>query len=231
MFPPMADLEDQLLIYKDKLVRDYEDLEVNPSFEDGVESLYRDSNTLSLIALSIGMSPEESQYKLSVIPLIQSGQKLSAAKELKEVASGLEQLNKAFEIKGNNNGLSWSKVAHLAPVMKKALPSISTEIKRLTRNEKTFLRGKNAQKIFGASAVLAVIAQGCKPNVDETASPKEKDLWSKYCENLHATACSLNSNAHKVKEGSGKFEDLEKAAHELEETCNTCHEKFGGSTN
>ncbi len=227
----MSDLEDQLLIYKDKLTRDYEDLEVNPNFEDGVESLYRDSNTLSLIALSIGMSPENSKYKFCIIPLITATQKLSAVKELKEVAAGLEEVNKSFEMKVDLAGLAWVKVAHLAPVMKKALPSLSTEIKRLTRNEKTFLRGKNAQKIFGASAVLAAIAQGSKVNVDETAAPNEKDLWVKYCEDLHLTAVTLNANAHNVKEGKGKFEDLDKAAAALEATCNVCHEKFGGSTN
>ncbi|MDO5579886.1 MAG: hypothetical protein Q4G69_02020 [Planctomycetia bacterium] len=230
MFPPIEDLEERLFYYKEKIDRDLEDLEINPNFSDGVESLLRDTNTFSLIALALGMSPEKSEYKEAVPVLIAAAYKLNDVKDLDSAKAGIESLRKAFEQKSDISALQWTKVAHLVPVMKKALPSLSTEIKRLTRSERTFRRGSNPSKIIGDSAAIAAIALGCRPNVDETLAPKEADLWNLYCLQLHKASMDLNRAAHGVKSGSVSFEELSKAFDLLDSTCSsTCHEKFGGT--
>lgn len=230
MFPPVADLEERLFYYKEKIDRDLEDLEINPNFSDGVESLLRDTNTFSLIALVLGMSPEKSAYKEAVPALIIASIKLNDVKNLDEAKAGIEGLHKAFEEKADLSSLKWTKVAHLVPVMKKALPSISTEIKRLTRSERTFRRGSNMDKVIGDSAALAAIALGCRPNVDETLAPKETELWNQYCLQLHKASMDLNRKAHGVKDGSVSFDELSNAFDRLDSTCSTtCHEKFGGT--
>ncbi len=233
ILPPIADLEDRLLFYKDKIGRDIEDLEVNPNFEDGAESLYRDSNTFALVALALGMSTENSEYKKMVLPLIKAAQLIGAVKDLEGAKSSVANLEKVFSEKMTGEvPESWIKVAHLAPVMKKSLPSLSTEIKRLTRSEKTFKRSSNTAKVIGASTTLTAIATGCRSNVDETLAPQETKLWLEYCDRLYQSAFDLNQKAHGVKEGTVSFEELSKAFDTLDATCNTtCHEKFGGTTN
>ncbi|MDO4587700.1 MAG: hypothetical protein Q4C95_10440, partial [Planctomycetia bacterium] len=231
-FPPMSDLESQLLFYYEKMCRDIEDLNMNPNFSDGVESLYRDANVFILIALVIGKSPEESQYKTAVVGLIEAAQKINFVSNKEEAKEAVEKTKEAFQSQNDPSMLKWEKVAHLSPIMKKALPSMTTEIKRLSRNEKTFRREANTQKILGASAALAVVAIGCRPNVDETLAPNEEELWQSYCDKLYSRAIELNKVAHQVHEEKIPFETFSAAFKEIDSTCNTtCHEKFGGQTN
>lgn len=225
----MADLESQLAVYTKKLSNDLEDLQINPNFSDGVESLYRDANIYLLLTMAIAMSPDESPVKSSAEPRILAAQKLAAVTNLKEAKAAYAELLAAEKLTGNPI-VAWSKVAHLSPIMKKGLPAMSTEIKRLTRNEKTFTRPNNAEKVIGASAALAVIALGSRPNVAETLAPNEEALWQEYCDHLHAVALALNKTAHAVQEGTRSFADLTAAFHDVDATCNTtCHEKFGGT--
>lgn len=227
----MADLELQLTSYLEKIAKDLEDLQVNPNFSDGVESLYRDANMFAILALAIGLSPEKSEIAPSVPAMIVASQNLAKVKTLEEATAAMAKLQESIG-KASEANLSWGKTVVLAPVMKKAIPALSTEIKRLTRSEKTFARGNNSEKVRGASAALAVAALGCRPNVDETLAPNEHELWEKYCRQLYEASLNLNNVVHQTIEGKASFDSLSKAFDAVDETCNTtCHEKFGGATN
>ncbi|MDD3586493.1 MAG: hypothetical protein PHQ75_04870 [Thermoguttaceae bacterium] len=185
----------------------------------------------AILALAIGMSPEKSEIAPSVPGMIAAAQKLAQVKTLEETTAAMATLQNSIG-KASNAPLTWEKTVTLAPVMKKAIPALSTEIKRLTRSEKTFTRGSNAEKVRGASAALAVAALGCRPNVGETRAPNEKELWEKYCQQLYNTSLNLNTVVHQTMDGKASFDALSKAFEAVDETCNTtCHEKFGGATN
>ncbi len=190
----------------------------------------RDASALAVVALAIGASDAaDSSFKGSVSGLIQAADQISNAKNVAEVKKGLQALKGAVAGKGADEKLVWSKVASLKPLMKYALPSLSTEIKRLARNEKTFLRGSNAKKVIDDSTIMVAIALGCRENVDETQAPDEEKIWRQYCERLAESALEFNKRANEAAAKQGAFDDMKSAFKEVEETCSsTCHEKFGG---
>ena len=201
-----------------------------PDFEDGVIAVRRDANALATVALVLGSSEADSQRKGSAPGLVAAAQKLESAKSVAEVKSAYQALIAARDGKGGGK-LEWSKVASLRPLMKYALPSLSTEIKRLARNEKTFLRKANTQKVIDASTIMVAIALGARENVDETLAPEEDEVWRGYCDRLANAALEFNENATAVAAGQGSFDDMKAAYKTVEETCSsTCHEKFGGQT-
>ncbi len=212
--------------------RDVDDLEMIPKFEDGMVAVRRDASSLAVVALAIGASEAaDSSFKGSVFGLIQAADQISNAKNVGEVKKGLQALKIAVANKGADKELTWSKVASLKPLMKYALPSLSTEIKRLARNEKTFLRGSNAQKVIDDSTIMVAVALGCRENVDETQAPDEEKIWRQYCERLAESALEFNKRANEVVAKQGAFDDMKDAFKVVEETCSsTCHEKFGGQS-
>ena len=228
----MADLEGQFEKFSAKIDRDVEDLDAIPNFTEAVGGLYRDVNMMILLAMAIGQSDEEGKWKPCAADVIQSGKSVISAKNKDDAAAAAKSLQKilADPAAAAEADVTWEKAAHLAPLMKKALPSLTTEIKRLGRNEKTFKRGENPEKVAGSAAALAVIAVGCRPNVDETIAPEEGKLWEEYCDTLYASAMKLNEAAGAVRDGNGSFADFSAALKEVDATCTaTCHEKFGGA--
>ena len=201
-----------------------------PDFEDGVLAVRRDANALATVALVLGASDVDSTRKASASALVAAAQKLESAKSVAEVKSAYASLVKA---RAAQDGVrrEWEKVATLKPLMKYALPSLSTEIKRLARNEKTFLRKANTKKVINASTTMVAIALGARENVDETLAPDEDEVWRDYCERLANAALEFNEHATAVAAGKGSFDDMKAAHKAVEETCSsTCHEKFGGQT-
>ncbi|MCF0234058.1 MAG: hypothetical protein HUK22_03665, partial [Thermoguttaceae bacterium] len=192
--------------------------------------LYREANSLAVVAMALGASEDDSPLKVAAEPLIAAAQQAAGAKNLAEAKTALKAVIEARAAKNGATPLEWKKVATLKPLMKNAVPALSTEIKRLGRNEKTLTRGKNAQKVLDNAAILATIAVGCRDNVTETLAPKEEKLWLEYCARFHAAAIDYSDKIEAAAKG-GDFEEAAAAFKVLESTCNaTCHEKFGGQT-
>jgi len=200
-----------------------------PKFEDGIVGVRRDASALAVVALVIGVTDADSSFKGVASDLIQATEQISNAKNVAEVKKGLRALKDASAGKGTPDNLSWTKVASLKPLMKYALPSLSTEIKRLARNEKTFLRSSNARKVIDDSTIMVAVALGCRENVDETQAPDEEKVWREYCEKLADSALEFNKLASDVAAKHGSFDDMKNSFKTVEETCSsTCHAKFGG---
>ena len=205
---------------------------MNPNFSDGVDSLYRDANILVLLSLAIALSPEDSSLKSAAPGLIAAGRKLAEVQNLDEAKAAAEEVKNAVASTADTSSLRWEKTVHLSPLMKKGLPNITTEIKRLGRNEKTLSRSGNLDKVVGATATLTVIAVGCRPNVDETLAPTEEAQWLEYCDRLYDASLELNKAAAAFRDKTGSFDDFSAAFKAVDATCNTtCHASFGGTTN
>ena len=198
-----------------------------PNFEDGVIGVRRDANALAVVALTLGAS----NYDERAIAkgLLESSERLARAANVNEVKSAFNDVVSARETKGSLEKLEQRKVAQLRSLMKYALPSLSTDVKRLSRNEKTFARGKNAAKVIDDSTIIFAIATGCRENVDETLAPTEEKLWRENCDRLAAAALEFNRKANAFIEKKGSFDDLKDSFQAIDETCSsTCHAKFGG---
>lgn len=228
--PANANLESALDATIDKLKRDVEDLELIPSFEDGCVGLYRDANALAAVALALGMSTENSPAKAAAPALLKAARAAASAKNLEEAQAAMKAVEAARTSQGSTDALRWNqKVVALRPLMKNAVPALTTEMKRLGRNEKTFLRRGNAKKVIDNATVLAAVALACRENVDETLASEEDELWREYCERLAAAANDYVEKANAVVDGKGDFAETTAAMKTVEATCNTtCHEKFGG---
>ena len=201
-----------------------------PSFEDGCVGLYRDANALAAVALALGMSTENSPAKAAAPALVEAAKAAASAKNLEEAQGAMKAIEAARTSKGSTAALRWNqKVVALRPLMKNAVPALTTEMKRLARNEKTFARRGNAKKVIDNATVLAALALACRENVDETLAPKEDELWREYCERLAAAATDYVEKANAAADGKGDFAETLDALKTVEATCNTtCHEKFGG---
>ncbi|MBQ9873197.1 MAG: cytochrome c [Thermoguttaceae bacterium] len=197
-----------------------------PNFDDGVLGIRRDANALAVVAMTLG-----TLGKGSASELIAASEKLASADSKEGVKEAYQEIVAARSKTGSSEKLEWRKVAQLRPLMKNALPSLSTDIKRLARNEKTFLRAKNAEKVVDDSTIMVAIALGCRENVDETQSPDQEKIWREYCERLASAALDFNVKATAVAAKTGNFDEMKDAFKAIEETCNsTCHEKFGGKS-
>ena len=202
-----------------------------PDFEDGCIGVRREANALAVVATTLGASAVESPRKASASALLDVAQALASADSVAEVKKAYKELAAAKAKKGTNSSMEWKKVASLKPLMKNAIPAYSTEIKRLSRNEKTFLRSGNSKKVIDKSTIMVAIALGCRDNVDETLAPNDEKLWLEYCDRLASAALDFNEQANAVAAGQGSFDDMKEAYKAVEETCNsTCHEKFGGKS-
>lgn len=232
-FEPQVPSAENLESATDSLVssleKDVQDLEMIPDFEDGIVSIRRDANSLSVVALVLGASDVQSSRKASAKPLILAAQQLANASSVDEAKTAIKAVLAAKDVVGSKSGVQWGKVAQLSPLMKNALPLLATEIKRLSRNEKTLMRSTNANKVIDHSTLIVAIALGARKNVDETLSPKDDTLWQEYCANLANVALEFNLEANKLKAGEGNFNRLKEYFKKVEATCSsTCHEKFGG---
>ena len=229
--PSAENLESAIDSLVELLDRDVEDLEMIPDFEDGCIGVRREANSLAVVALVLGASDVESKRKASAPSLIKVAQALSSAESADEVKAAYKALGSAKAETGDSVSLKWKKVALLKPLMKNAIPAFSTEIKRLSRNEKTFLRAGNSKKVVDKSTIMFCIALGCRENVDETQAPDEEKLWREYCDKLASATLEFNEQANAVASGKGSFDEMKAAYKAVEETCNsTCHEKFGGKS-
>ena len=227
--PSAENLESAIDSLVSSLENDVQDLEMIPDFEDGVVSIRRDANSLCVVALVLGASDVQSSRKASSKPLVLASQQLASVNSVDEAKAAIKAVLAARDVVGSNSDVHWEKVAQLAPLMKSALPLLATEIKRLSRNEKTLLRSSNAVKVVDHSTLIVAIALGCRQNVDETLSPKDDSLWQEYCANLANAALAFNLEANKFKAGEGNFSQLKEDFKKVEATCSsTCHEKFGG---
>ena len=223
----MADMESQFEKFFSKLDRDLEDLSLGGDFQDASGNLMRDANVLVLLAMAIGQSDESGTIKPAAALMVRDGKAILAAADSDSAAAAVKAMQ--ADLNGSSaDPVVWENAVQLSPLMAKVVPSLTTEIKRLSKNEKTLLRAGNIDKVAGDAAALAVVAAGSRLSVSETAAPTQGTLWKEYCADFCAASLKVNEAAHAMANG-GTFADYSAALKELEGTCSVCHEKFSGA--
>jgi len=220
--PPAADLDEQVDFYIKELDKSLEDLATSKDFAADADALARDGNTLILIALALGMS-EDGKYKAAAPEIIKAAQAVADAKDLAAAKAAVAAV-KAALAKKSTDKLEWKKMAKMAPVMKLAVPRINTGMTRYIRTEATLKRG--IPNVAGATAALAVIAQGVKPNFDETIKPDNEEEWVKLSKDFRDLALKANAAIHGFEKGSVTFDAFKDALAAMKESCEHCHAVF-----
>lgn len=221
-------MEGQFTKYFAKLDRDLEDLSLGGEFEDAAGNLKRDVNVLVLLAMALGQSEEGSSLK-DTAGIVHSGKQILDSADADGAAQAVKAMQSAASAASGKKA-EWEKAAQLAPLMSKVVPSLTTEIKRLSKNEKTLLRAGNSEKVAGDAASLAVVALGSRLSAAETKAPNEEALWKEYCAQLCASSLKLNEAANALRDGGASYADFSAALKEVEATCSgACHEKFSGA--
>ena len=224
--PPVSDLLAQADDYLEKLGGTLKDLDGTSDYKKDADAVVRDTNGLALVALALGLSPEDNKYKKAAPGIITAALALEKVDKLDAANKAYADLKAAFESSGDPATLGWTKIATLGPVMK-AVPNLDATAKRLSNSESKLKRAKtNPARITGPLAGLAAIAQGSIANAKETLKPDAEADWKKECEQFRDAAIKANAVVHDFVEEKASYADFDAAYTALSETCESCHKIF-----
>lgn len=224
--PPVEDLTAQIDEYVTKIVRTIDDLDGTVDYKIDADAVVRDANGLSLVALAVGLSEEDSQYKKAAPGIIKAAAVLAAAENYDDARKSGEALKASLTSSGDPTTLTWTKIAELTPLMK-AVPNLSSSVTRWTNTErKLTVKIKKPEQLYGALAALAVISQGSIANAADAGKPGQEAQWKKDCEQFRDAALKANAAAHSFAEGKTDYQTYWTAFKNMTATCDTCHKTF-----
>ena len=224
-YAPAEDLVAQVQSYLEELE---EAVQTEEEYNDSVEKIAKESNTLILIALALGLHDSDNQLKSSAPGILKAAQQLAAAGDFAAAKAGVEAVKGATtSAQGDAAELKWEKVASL-PELMEAVPLINTKLKRYVRDGREERMKEATDELAGCSAVLAIIAQGSLANSEDTDKPDEVDQWHRFCVQMRDAAAAVNAGVREYgKEGTpAAFEAAKAAMQDLAQSCDDCHEVF-----
>jgi hypothetical protein len=210
---PAADLAGQV----DWYIKDLEaSVATQEDYKDSVEKIAKESNTLVVIALALGLHDEPSKYQAAAGHLMKAAQAVAATKDYDASCKAVAALRKASKTKGNAE-LKWEKVASLPELMKQ-VPNINTNLKR---NLKPNNFKKKAKVTAGYTAAIAAIAQGSMADTSATKNADQVTQWYKFSAAMRDDAGAVNAAIHQGDEPAAA-----KAMKKLGQSCEDCHAVF-----
>jgi hypothetical protein len=220
-FAPAKDLA----IQADQYIKSLKTSVANPQdYADDHEKIAKESNTLIIIALTLGLHDQESKYKARAGAMMKAAQAVAATKDYASAKKAVAALQDVAAGKDNADGveLKWEKVASLPELMKQ-VPLINNKLKRAIKPEKF---KKKAKDSAGYSAVIAAIAQGSMANSSETKKPEEVKKWYEFAAAMRDDAGALNAAIHKGDEPAAAA-----VMKRLQQGCEDCHAVFHPEAN
>jgi hypothetical protein len=214
-FAPAKDLSDQADQYIKSLAKS---VATEEDYKDDQGKIAKESNTLIIIALALGLHDQESKHKAHASALMKAAQAVAATKDYPSAKKAVAALQDAAqgETKAGTE-LKWDRVASLAELMKQ-VPLINNKLKRAVKPERF---KKKAKDSAGYTAVIAAIAQGSMSSASETKKPQEVKQWHALAAAMRDDAGALNAAIHKGNEPAAA-----KAMKKLQQGCEDCHAVF-----
>jgi hypothetical protein len=212
-FAPAEDLANQADWYikdLDKIVASEDE------YKDGAEKVTKEANTLTVIALCLGLNDQDSKYKQSAGAVIKAAQDLAATRDFASAQKAVAALKAAAESKSEGT-LKWEKVASLPELMKQ-VPVINSKLKLNIKGSKFESKAKDTA---GYTAVMAAIAQGSMADTSATKGDDQVKQWKEFSTAMRDNAGAVNAAIHK---GDAKAAD--KAMKKLAQSCDDCHDVF-----
>lgn len=212
-FAPAEDLAGQAELYIKGLEKCVESAD---EYKDGQEKIAKDSNTLIIIALALGLHDQDSKYKAPAAAIVKAAQALAATKDFDAAKKAVADVKAAADGKGTAAGeLKWEKVASLPELMKQ-VPVINTKLKLNVKK-----LNKKAKEAAGYSAVLAAIAQGTMADTSATKDADQVKQWQAFSVASRDNAGAVNAAIRKGDEAA-----VAKAMEKLNQSCEDCHAVF-----
>ncbi len=214
-FVAAEDLVGQVGLYIEQF---RESAQSEQSYNDSKEQLAKDSNTLIVVALALGLHETDNRYQAAAAALMEAAGQLAAAEDYAAAKAAVAAIEAAADSSAEDlSSLEWGKVASLKGLLG-AVRSINEPLKEnLGGSEFESTADENARY----SAVLAVIAQGSMAHGDETIKPEEIEQWQAQCIQMRDAAAALNAAIHASDQAAA-----EAAMGNLGESCRNCHRVF-----
>jgi hypothetical protein len=212
-FAPAEDLASQA----DWYIKDLDKICASEDeYKDGAEKVAKEANTLTVVALCLGLNDQDSKYKQSAGAVIKAAQELAATKDFASAQKGVAALKAAAESKGEAT-LKWEKVASLPELMKQ-VPVINSKLKLNVKGSKF---ESKAKETAGYTAVMAAIAQGSMADTSATKGDDQVKQWKEFCTAMRDSAGAVNAAIH-----AGDRAAAEKGMKKLAQSCDDCHDVF-----
>ncbi len=163
-------------------------------YDDSEGKVGRESNTLAVITLALGLHDRDNKYKDKAPDLIKAAQDVAATKDYAAAKKGVAALEEVAAADGRAGGkLKWEKVAALPDLMKQ-VPMVNTKLK-LCLSKTNFK--KKAKDSAGYTAVIAAIAQAAIADTSATKDADQVKLWQKFSKAMRDHAGAANAAIHK----------------------------------
>jgi len=177
----------------------------------------RDGNTITLIAIALGLHDQDSPLKPHAKEIATVARKLTQTKDYAATKQAIEDLKAAVGGQGTDTGeLKWGKVAPLNSLMKDEVPNINTKLKTGLRHFK-----KRPIEVSANAATMALIAENATFYIADTKKPAEGAKWTDFAGQMRAAASEVAAKAHAGDE-AGATAAMEK----LNQSCHDCHAVF-----
>lgn len=187
-------------------------------YNDSKGRIAKDSNTMIVIGLALGLHDEDNNYKAAAPAIVKAARVLAAVEDYAAAKAGVAALQEAVAGKaGGASELKWEKVASLQELMDQ-VPLFNTKLKRCVKPRRFKKKAKDAA---GHAAVIAVIAQGTMANASDTEKPGEVEKWHRFCEQMRDAAAAVNTAVR-----AGDLDATTAAMKQLGQSCDDCHAVF-----
>jgi hypothetical protein len=216
-FAPAEDLVNQLDKYLGDLAEGTKD---DAAYKDAKDNIGKQSNTVIVIALALGLHDEDSKYKANAGAIIKAAKEVAATQDLAAATKAVAALKDAAAGKEKAAvELKWEPTASLAELMKQ-VPIINTKLKMNLKGTKFKSKAKDTQ---GYTAVLAVIAQAAMADTKEAKAdtPEKVKQWYDWSVKARDYAGEVNAAIR-----AGKSDAAEEAMKKMAQNCDDCHAVF-----
>jgi hypothetical protein len=210
---------DDLVRQADKYIRTMkETVASKEEYDDSEGKIGRDSNTLAVIMLALGLHDQSNKYKGKAAAIIKAAQDVAATKDYAAAKKAVAALDQVAHADGKAGGkLKWEKVASLPDLMKQ-VPIVNTKLKLCLGKTSFKKKAKDSQ---GYTAVIAAIAQAVIADTSATKNAAEVKQWQKFSKAMRDHAGAANAGIHKQDRAA-----TDKAMQKLNQSCEDCHAVF-----
>ena len=177
------------------LVADLEKAVVDEEeYKSQVEGRFiRDGNTITLIAIALGLHDQDSPLKPHAKAIAAAARKLAQRRKTSPRRSRPSRISRRpsmAKARGSDE-LKWGKVAKLNGLMKDEVPNINNKLKNSLRRFK-----KRAGEVAANAATMALIAENATLYVADTKKPAEGQKWTEFAAQMRSAASDLAAKAH-----------------------------------
>lgn len=186
--------------------------------DDKKGEVSRDANTLSVIALVLGMHDQESALKPAAAKLIAAANQLAAdSGDAKKAAEAVAAIKAIVEKPEKGEAVKWEATAEIGPLMKQ-VPIVNNNLRRGVDSRRF---AQSADKNAALAATLAAIAQASLFDANYISDEADKPIWVKASLMMRDGSGEALAAIRKGDQAAAKA-----AMEKIVKSCDECHHKF-----